>query len=229
MTRVKRGLTTLGLLIAALGLMSLMAAGAQAVFDVNGKPVAAELKAKVEARIEANAQNLLLTTNHLGQPLVIHCKELSLTEGTLLSGGVAHATIQYNNSTCLTLVNGVDQANCSGATGINILPVKVIFEPKLHATFGVLLLAKPLTAGSSFTQIDYGPFCSLPPVSPTGTVAFSCAGGCAVSKTVHLLTPVADALLGDGLKYGANPATLDGPTEVFLMGDPHNNASFNAL
>jgi hypothetical protein len=228
MTHVRRGIAKLGLLlVAAVVLMAFTAAGTQAVFNVKGVPVAAPLLPEVEGRIEAKTEALLLTTAPSGAALVFDCEELSVTAGNLHPGNVAHATIQVNNATCLTLLGGVDQPNCSGATGINILPIKAIFEAKLHMT-GVLILARPLTGGI-FTEVHFGGFCSLPLTSIKGTVAFSCTGGCAVSQPVHLLTPVPDALLGDKLEYNGKAATLHGAFEVFLKGMPHVNLPFSAI
>jgi hypothetical protein len=113
MTRVRRGVRALGLsFLAAMGLMGSVAAGAQATaWDVNGVLLGDTLLPQLDGALKT--EMLLLTTNSLSQPLVIHCKELQVTAGNLHKTN-AQATIQVVNSTCRTLINGVNQKNCGG-------------------------------------------------------------------------------------------------------------------
>jgi hypothetical protein len=234
MTRARGGVRTLGLsLIAAMGLMGLVAAGAQATaWDVNGVLLGETLLPELDGALKG--EFLFLTTTGAGTPIVLHCKKVTVTAGNLHKTD-AHITIQVDNSTCLTLVNGVNQKNCGGevAGGLNILPIKALVIPVLH-NGDVYLLAKPLTR-PNFTSKHYGALCSLPLVNITGSILFECENGtlvhrsCEFAAVRQLIKTVANqALLGDLLTYGANHATLHAEAEVFLKGT-HVNLSFNAL
>ena len=235
MSNGKHGLRALGLaFLAAMGLMAFMAAGAQAeAWDVSGKLLVEPLLPELDGIFKAGQEGLLLTTTGAGVAIVIHCKEFTVNEGKLhLTDATGKLT--YVNSSCLTLVGGANSKNCGGevAGGINILPASALITPVLHSGH-VLLLAKPL-AGETFTQIHYGPLCSLPLASIKGTVAFECEDGslklrsCESSQVRQLIKPAAPSLLGDKLIYGANEATLHGEIEVFLKGT-HAGLPFNAL
>ena len=233
MTRVRRGIAKLGLvLLAAIGLMACMAAGAQATaWDVNGVLLGETLLPELGGNLKAGTEFLFLTLNSIGQPLVIHCKTLTVTQATCIKPTqILPSSLIIQ---CLTLINGANQKNCGSevAGGINILAASALFEPKLHKDH-VLLLARP--TGANFTQIHYGALCSLPLVSITGSILFECEDGslnlqgCEVPKVKQLLKFADPALLGDEMKYGANKATLDGELEVYLKG-AHVNLPFNAL
>jgi hypothetical protein len=230
----KHGLKALGLsFLAALGLLALTAAGAAATaWDVNGTLMSEALLPEMDGALKESA--LIVTKNGIGQALIIHCSEFTVTAGNLhLKDGTA--TIQYDNTTCLTLINGMNQKNCGHEVvgGINMLPFQARILPVLHNGV-VYLLAEP-QSGTAFTQVHYGGLCSLPLVSIGGTVTFECEDGklvprsCEVPAVKQLVRPVTNqALFGDELKYGANLATLQGEAEVFLKG-AHANLPFNAL
>jgi hypothetical protein len=231
----KHALRALGLsFLAAMGLMAFMAAGAQATaWDVNGTLLGDSLLPEVGGNLRTGVEALLLTTTGAGQPLVIHCKKFTITAGNLHKTD-ATGTLQYDNSTCLTLINGVNQKNCGHETGgINILPIKALILPVLHSG-EVYLLVEP-QSGETITQIHYGALCSLPLTSLKGTEAYECEDGnlklssCEVSRVTQFIKPIANqGLLGDALKYGNNPASLDGEAEIFLKG-AHAGLPFNAL
>jgi hypothetical protein len=232
----KHVLRALGLsFLAALGLMAFMAVGAQAsVWDVNGTLVSEALLPQVDGKLKG--EGLLLTVTGEGKNhIIIHCKALSVTAGNLHLKD-ATATLQYDNSTCLTLLNGVNQPNCSHTEGIIILPVKALILTILHTDKKVYLLAEPQPGQTNFTQIHYGPKCALPLVSIKGNVAFECEDGnlversCEVAAVKQLIRPaLSQSLFGDELIYGANKATLEGEAEVFLKGGNHAGLPFNAL
>lgn len=239
----KHGLKALGLsFLAALGLMAFMAAGAQAVtWDVAGKELTENGQ---ELDGAPKGEGLLLVP---AQNVIIHCKNFTVDEGqlivkeikdaegkTIASPNTAHGGLLF--SSCLTLVSGVDQPKCSNdvANGITILQAKAKIKPVLH-NGSVYLLAEPLTSGGNFTQIHYGPECALPLVNIKGSVLLECENGslvhrsCSFAAAKQLIKPVANqALLSDELKYGLNPATLDGEAEVFLKGK-NEGQTFNAL
>jgi hypothetical protein len=235
MTRVRRGMRALGLsFLAAMGLMAFMAAGAQATaWDVNGVLLGDSLLPQLDGVLKG--EFLFLTKTATGTSIVLHCKKLTVTAGNLHKTD-AHITIQVDNSTCLTLVNGVNQKNCGGEVvgGLNILPIKALVTPVLH-NGDVYLLAKPLT-GPNFTSKHYGALCSLPLVNIAGSILFECEDGslnhrtCEFAAVKQLVKTVTNqALLGDLLTYGANHATLHAEAEVFLKGAAHVGLPFSAL
>ncbi len=228
MSNAKRGLRAFGLtLVAAMGLMAFMAAGASAQekWDLNGVKIASNITAS--GNLVAGQEGLLLVE---ALKMVIHCKKFTVEEGSLRTDNTAHAKLKY--SECHTFVKGVLAPECHP----NILQVSAKIKPVLHNS-KVYLLAEPLTAGSNFTVIHFlEDKCALPPSSAVkGTVAFECytgalvAADCKTSRVKQLIKPVVNqALHGDALLYGLNAAIIHGEAEVFLTG-ADTGIAFNAL
>ncbi len=227
MSNAKRAFKGFGLtLVAIMGLMVFMTAGAQAVtWDIAGKEITAHASAEGKLKTEG-----LLLVPKLN--LIIHCKTVTVTEGLLYNtANKAHATLNYSN--CLTLINNIDQPLCHPT----ILPVKIEIEPILHPTGGrTYLLIRPLDL-KIFTTLHFlEESCALPPLtSVTGSVVFECEDGnlvatdCKTARVSQLIKPAPAALFPtDTLQYGLNPATIHGEAEVFLIGG-NLGKTFNAL
>ena len=226
MSNAKRGLRVLGLsLLAAMGAMVFMAAGASAAsFDVNSQ---SGLHATATGALKEEALLLIPGQSNL----VIHCATATVTEGLIYADGTkAHATINYSN--CKTLVEGKENVKCAPG----ILPVKVKILPITHSGKSYLLV-EPLTAGQPFTTFHYNEdTCALPSLpTVTGSVVFECENGslvqesCATLKVIRLIKPAPAALFPtDTIKYGLFAATLEGEAEVSLTG-AHTGQSFEVL
>ena len=216
MSHAKRGFKMLGLSsFAALGLMAFGAAGTQAVtWDVNGVETAGNVS--VTGNIVAGTTILILVPV---QNVVVHCTGFTVTEGTLRTENTVHINLIATG--CTTKVKGVESPGCKP----EVLPLNAKAKPILHGG-RVLLLAEPLTAGSSFTTIHYNEeTCALPELPIIkGSVALECYTGtlveadCKTSRAKHLIRPVVNqALHGDALIYGLNPMVLDVEAELFLI------------
>lgn len=215
MTQARRGLSALALSIAALGLTATTAPAV--TWDVEGKEITSTVTAT--GNLVAGTTLLVLVP---AQNIAIHCTGVTVEEGTLLTGNTVHLRLKPTG--CTTKVKGVESAGCQP----EILPLAAQAKPILHAG-RVLLLAQPLTAGSSFTTIHYNEgTCALPPLpTVTGSVAFECytgalvAADCKTGRVKQLIRSVSGTLeseLGDALKYGLNAKTLHIEAEVFLTG-----------
>ena len=217
MSNSKRGLKALGLsLLAAMGLMAFLAAGAQATWDVQLKEI--EKTAKFDGKFVAGQEGLLLVPE---QNLVIHCSGFTVEDGLILAlpGLDAHADISYTG--CKTLVKGVENTGCVPV----ILPVKALLKQILH-NGEVYILASPRE--TNFTVIHYNEDTCALPILPavTGSVVFECYQGalvldtCAKDKITHTIRPATPALFaGDTLKYGLNAAEIHGEAEILLTGE----------
>jgi hypothetical protein len=214
----KHGLSAFGVaLLAAMGLMAVMAAGAQAItwdLQLQTSTVDTDFDTKLSTEL------LLLATTAGGVPIVIHCKKLTVDGGLVLFlFNTAHGGFLY--AECLTLVSGVNSKNCGyeagGGPGITILQANTTLRPVLHNNVVYLLMM----------QIHYGPLCSLPLASVKGSVLFECEDAekkpltCAEDLVVHRIRTVANQGLiapGDSLTYGLNAATMHAGVEIFLTG-----------
>ncbi len=229
MSNAKRGLRAFGLtLVAAMGLMASMAAGASAItWDVGGKEIAGTVTAS--GKLKSGQTALLLVP---AQSLVLHCTGFTVNEGSLLTNNTAHANLKYTG--CTTKVKGVESAGCKP----EILEVKAKVLPILHTDGLVYLLVHPLTAGQPFTTIHYNEeTCALPPLpTVTGSTVFHCENittglklSCSHPKTNILILPADPALFpSDTLQYGLNAAAIHGKAEIFLTG-VNAGKEFNAL
>ena len=231
MSNAKRGLKALGLsLLAAMGLMAFLAAGAQATWDINGTEIAAN--EPINGNFVTGQEGLLLVP---AQNLVIHCKTFKIETGSqLLALPALDADLNIQYEECKTLVKGSENVGCKP----EILLVKALVLIFLHeANKEIFLLAEPSEAGKPFTTIHYNEeTCALPPLPQvTGSVVFECykealkLDDCKTAKIKHLIKPANPALFpSDMLKYGLNAAEIHGEAEVFLNGT-FIGKTFNAL
>ena len=230
MSNAKRSLKALGLsLLAAMGLMAFLAAGAQAAWDLDSNLKEITSSVTVGGNFVAGQEGLLLVKD---LNLVIHCKKFKVETGSVLlplPALIADANLQYEE--CISLVKGVSAPECKP----EILLVKASLEPILHNS-EVYILAKP-QSGLAFTTVHTNEdTCALPPLpTVTGSVVFECYQGelklddCKKEKVTHLIKPAAAALFpSNTLKYGLNAAEIDGEVEVFLTG-PDSGKLWNAL
>ena len=228
MSNAKRGLKALGLsLLAAMGLMAFLAAGAQATWDLEGIEIIKDIP--VGGNFVAGQEGLLLVPT---QNLVIHCKKFTIEKALLLKLPALDADADLKYEDCKTLVKGVENAGCKP----EILPVKALLLPFLH-NGEIYILAEQQTGVPNFTVIHYNEeTCALPPLpAVTGSVVFECykealkLDDCKNSLAIHLIRPAPPALFPtDTLKYGLNAAEIHGEAEVFLTGEDLNK-KWNAL
>jgi hypothetical protein len=217
MSHPKRGLKALGLsLLAALGLMAFMAAGAQANWLILHNGGTSEAKATVSAKAHTEG-NLKVEDSFKTEILcsTIAAQELSLGEkSTLAAGKVAF-------SGCKTWQSGKAQPNCNPAEPITAGGTAHL---TLHNSKNYVVF-KP--SGASFAVVEFGELCALgEEVAVTGSLAAECGwltGGafagldCNVHQVEGLLRPVVpQSLLSTGLKFGANTASLTGSAGVRL-------------
>jgi hypothetical protein len=233
MSHRKRGLKALGLsFLAALGLMAFMAAGAQANWLVLSAGTQLESNENVTVKTHEDLEFKLLVA---AQALEILCLTVE-SDGLKLKGLSALAEGAVNFRKCKTwqVVKGVntEQKGCvpnepilAGGKG------KVV----LHNSLNWALL-EPTAVGGAFTTIVFNPAtCALAEENEvTGSLLSECGhltGGafvaedCATLALTHLLRAAANqALLSDGLFFGANGAVLDGIAAASLAGPNESDA-----
>jgi hypothetical protein len=233
----RKGLRALGLsLLAALGLMAFMAAGAQAYWLVEGK-----ILAKAEAvAVKTHVKGSLLVPN---QKLVVLCDVIQAAGLTLVPGGekegLAEGSVSF--SECETHQNGKPAPVCDPQEPI-------VAGGKAHIVLHGdpsrnYVLFEPATGLSGvFTHVTLGKgLCALPKLNEvTGTLMAECLKnsnlekvdcGLGTLQSEPLLQAVVSQGEGDpetlfpehGLRFGANPAILDGVAGVRLN-ENHPNA-----
>lgn len=221
----RKGLRALGVsVVAAMGLMALMATGAQAnwqVLDPEGTIV------EPDVTLGAEAHTTSITMVVPAKELEFLCKKLEPDPSAPLllleKSTVGHGHIIFKE--CITLSKGVEQTKCK--------PVEPILagglvELVLSSSVN-LLLFKPLT-GKPFTTINIPETCALTSTSDvTGTLHAECgklepantfvAVNCSTHEVNHLIRATANqAATGDGLFFGKNEAKLSGIAKTFING-----------
>jgi hypothetical protein len=221
MSHRKRGLKALGLsFLTALGLMAFMAAGAQANWLVLSAGTQLESNENVTVKTHEDLEFKLLV---VAQALEILCLTVE-SDGLKLKGLSVLAEGAVNLRKCKTwqVLKGVntEQKGC------------VPSEPILVGGKGGLVLHNSLTWAllEVITLLVFNPAkCALAEENEvTGSLLVECghltsgafvAENCATLALTHLLRAAANqALLSDGLFFGANPAVLDGIAAVSLSG-----------
>jgi hypothetical protein len=233
----RNGLKVLGLsLVAVLGLMAFLSAGAQANWLVE----TVELKANEAVAAKAHTTGILTVEK---KNLEIQCTTLA-GSGLKLLASSATAEGKVNFSGCKTfspIKSGKEVAKCNpinqpiSAGGKALIILHPTEKGKNYILF------EPATVGGKFTTIEFSGECALTETSDiTGTLVAECgqlketkltvegkevidkefAGeDCNVEAASHLLQTAPEALFtGDVLKFGANVAKLGGIASVELEG-----------
>jgi hypothetical protein len=217
-------------ILAALGLMTLMAAGAQAAALWDVLLPREELPFNEAIDIEDLGEGLLSVP---AKNLVIHCKKL-VDHGALLAAatGTAQGTLLY--SECLTLASGVDQPLCKPIEPITA--AFLVLQELAVPNGAVKLLAEHLPGQTKFATLEFPATCALlSKIDLKGSVLLECLSGpshesllsCAHDRVAHYLRPTA-AQTGDSLSFGLSPATLSGVVEVKMSGAAYGGKLFNA-
>jgi hypothetical protein len=214
--------------VAALGLTALFAAGAQAeagaAWMKNGANIASSQE--IEATLETNA-NLLSTVG--GTPLEIICKKVIVDDGLLEVEGKNRGVLLFTE--CETKLNKVTSNVCKPAEPIVLKALSLLV---LHTLSGGakddLIEFFPHTVGGvtePFARLKFSKLCTLEVnggagVPITGTFfAKDCENKLLEERATHLIEEARNAtggtLLG-GLKFGVNPAQLDGSVNISLIG-----------
>jgi hypothetical protein len=219
MSHRKFGLRAFGLsILAVLGLMAVMAAGAQAEYKVAGVKLTANEAVAVETD---ETGNLLVPA----QELEIKCTEVEGENLTLVPETEVTGKLKFKN--CVTFQKKAESKNCkpvepitAGGKGhlvLNAAKTKtyVLFEPNKNAK----------NEFEPFTVVHFGELCALGEENPvTGFLAAECltealvANKCETEQAKHLLKQAPATEFADELKFGKNPATLDGVAAAKLNG-----------
>jgi hypothetical protein len=218
----------IGLLALALGLMAFSATAAQAepgaFWEVNGSVLSGS--AEVQAKNDTAHSTLLSTSG--GSSVEILCGPIKFVGGTL-SGTGGSGKIHYEE--CTTKLAGVTANRCvprsPGAAAGLIETRQITALLKLHELAGGtkddLLDLSP--EGGVFVELSLGSgLCAIGNSIPiTGLVTLKdCRGEALANVVEHLFEegPLST------LKFGENPATIDGSAWGFLVG-AHEHQTFS--
>jgi hypothetical protein len=210
------GLKVLGLsLVAVLGLMAFLAAGAQAseqAWLVEAKDITAPQKVIGKVHVEGNLE-VEKETNLEILCAVIETENLELINATVEAKG------KVKFKTCKAWQAGAEKAACK--------PVEPIVAGGkarliLHNAKNYVLF-EPEVAGGNFAQIKFKEPCALPEVNNVkGNLVAEClkaenlaAVDCAQEEKVHLLK-ANEVLFADALTYATKAAKLLGVAAVEL-------------
>ncbi len=166
MSHSKHRVRVLGLcLVAALGLMAFMAAGAQAQFgwlkDKVFITVATPVHAVIHPLADGKKHSVLLSTfGATNTPLEILCEKLVTENGSLVASEKAEGKIKLKFTSCQSFLNKVASAPCK--------PKEPIFATaKFHAILHlkgdkkIYLLFEPEVAGTPFTTLETSEECAF--------------------------------------------------------------------
>jgi hypothetical protein len=206
--------TLIGVICVCVTMISATAPAAQAAppeWMVNGLNVSSELK--VELGITVDHPVAFLSTA-AGASIAISCSTITAHPFVLLAGGVAHGTLLFSG--CETTLNGSSSGACKpqepiAAKGLLLLVLHALVSGKHDP----VLLAEP-EAGKPFTRLSLGAEeeCAIGEEFEIGGDAkyIDCEGKGEEDSFVHLFEEV----LGGGLFFGVNKATVDGSIFVTL-------------
>lgn len=218
------------ILLTALGLTILMAAGAQAItWDESGKEITVDLL--IGGGLKETAKLKIPGLN-----IEVRCTSVDVEKDSRLRAAFndALAFLQYLGCTTHLISTGKEQPECTPT----VLLMKAKIIPFLHNNV-VKLLALPET-GPAFGTIDFPGACIFTETgSVTGSVVFECEDGtlilrsCSFPAIKQLIKPVTHPVQlklysNDVLKFSGQVALLEGEGEVFLTEAGTGNP-FNAL
>lgn len=222
MSHAEHGLKALGLsLMATLGLMAFMTAGAQAQ---EWRVLGAKLLADETITVSADTEVLLLVPEKL---LVIHCSTVTTDEGKLLVAAPVDIDIKLLLSKCKTLYNGVEIPACKPVEPVMF---KALLLLMLHNNKNYLLVeeqkAESEEEGTALGLYAASGSCLLfKHVGLTGAVVYECltaagaAGDCGEERLSRQIRPFPNqALFGVSLLWGKSAALLDGTLTARLSG-----------
>jgi hypothetical protein len=231
MSQAKHRLTALGLgLLAALMLTALWAAGAQAeagaTWKKNTVPITSAVEVNGELETGVNHPKLLTTFN--GAAVSILCEKFKIEDGLLLTEGKSLGNLLFDE--CTTFINEVPEPQCdlvphTGKTheiealvkDLIVLDKTVVGNPEGYDLFS------PDNGTTTFVTLLYkkGTECILPAeIGITGeSIVEDCNHAFRTEAAVHLIKEAPASLFSStGLKFGKNPATIDGSINLFLVG-----------
>ena len=224
----KHGLRAFGVVIvAALGLMAFMAAGAQANWLYLEGSTNVEIAANEKVKVTTHREFNLLLSNGIE----IKCAAIT-DEDLLLVGKSSEATGELLFSACHTFLKGVAESACDPIGQPIEAPVKAQLILSSSKNF---ILVEPISG--MFWTIEFGLKCALIETDDvTGSLVMECgllSGGsffgedCANHQVSHLLQQArAEAFNVDQLKFGELKASLDGIAAIELAG-AHPNHSWS--
>jgi len=225
MVHARHSLKALGVcLMAALGLMTVMAVGAQAATWLESGVTIVTLLA-IESEKDS-AIYILHSELTGGTSIRIECTNLALTEGNLHANGTATGTLGFTG--CTTKINGVTSTACAPKEPIS---AKVKVEQYLHTPSGGtaehLFLFSPADGTLKLTVVKLdknGSECSVGPnFEVSGHFIFKdCENKALVDQVKHLIEPIVGTgkdLVGheNSIKFGKFPVTLLGSVWVKLQ------------
>lgn len=240
MSYAKKGLRVFGVcLVAALGLMAVSAAGAQAqtgwlvggAFINSTRTINASIHPlNATAPVE---KHLVLVTTTLGANVKILCENLTVDDGLLFNNEKAEGLAELLFSTCQTFLNGSLSGICKPKEAIL---AKVKFHAILHNSLTYLLF-EPHEAGKPFATLEFpNEECLLSPKREVkGDVVVECltedlksmeeASGkpdlCLSDLVNHLIREAPNQKLFNetgGLTFNGAAAKLEGIALVFMTG-----------
>jgi len=239
MSHGKYGLRAFGLtIVAALGLMAFMAAGAQANWLYLEGGVAHELTSNELVEVTKHSADGTLLIEGVNASIL--CQKIQGNDLLLIPGNAttATATGKVAFSECVTLEKstGKEVKNCNPLNQ----PIEAAGKAKviLHTNGQNYVLFEP-EAGKPFTTIKFGELCALIETSNvTGSLVAECGElnassvfvqeDCKIHQVKHLLRQAPEALFpSDILKFGAHKATIDGIVAAELAGVGHKGQSWS--
>jgi hypothetical protein len=193
-------------LLAAVGMLTLAAANAQAKGDWRIEGSNTKANAGVTGEIDTE---FWLETTRMGATLKFLCKKLVVKEGLLFTTGSALALLELTE--CETLINGTASAFCKPKEPI-ISKVKGLLVKDPITSTGSYELFEP-DEGAVFTTLEFDPdMCNLPPLKVEGSfVLEDCSVPFSNEAVKHLMQPVQAGLFpGDTLKIDGVAAKIGG-------------------
>lgn len=210
---------TLGLsFMAALGLMAVATAGAQANWLVEGVELTENETVKVEALTP-------FTLTVPAKKLEINCTTVA-SKNYKLIGKSATAEGELEISGCTSFSTGVEQKNCKPGEPIKIALKSLLI---LHNSISYLL-DEPTAAGNKFATIVFGELCAITETADLkGSIVLECGHlnppgtwlilDCKNSEVTHLVRVAPAALFtSDSIIFGLSQAAVADATRVNLSG-----------
>lgn len=193
--------------------VSLTAAKAEgAEWRVNGVKITNALD--VEGQAELDSPNVILLTKVGLSKIEISCTALKFTPHALLEesgSGKGRGGVEG----CITKLNGTVAKACtpkspgapSGFVETNLVKAQIVGESTVEL--------KPET-GSTFVTLELGASCAIGnKIEITGKIfVIDCKNEGSVDLLIHLV----EVGPSSSILFGANPATIDGSANVFLIG-----------
>jgi hypothetical protein len=220
--------------MAALGLMAVTAAGAQAKGDwrVNGVTTTGTIG--VLGVVDPGSDFTLLSSfGASNTPIAILCKTLTTDDGLLFVGGGSLATLLF--TACETFLKSPPELSkpCKPAEPIvaKVKDLLILHNGKTYDLFSP-------DEGTTFATIKLGEECAAGENVPvTGSLVAQCLWnnggvttiGCEHEEVSHLIEQAPAALFpSDTLSFGTHAASLDGAANLHL-GAPNVNALWSGL